>query len=141
LISDATDVTVDHNTVFQSGLVLLPYGPKGVMSDLTFTNNIVAHNAYGVKGGGLDPGVETLKSYWDSSWTFRGNVLVGRPPTYAESLYPPDNFWPKTWADVGFVDTEHGDFSLTADSPYRGAAKDGTDIGYRKTVSTPRKQN
>jgi hypothetical protein len=56
---------------------------------------------------------------------FEENVLIG----YDEGSYPPDNFFPATPDDVGFVDFAGGDYALEASSPYAGAASDGTDLG------------
>jgi hypothetical protein len=129
LISDATYVTMDHNTVFQSGAAVVPAVGDGTqMSNFVFTNNIVAHNAYGVKGAGSDSGTQTLDTYWPNSYTFDKNVLEGNP-SFA-SKYPPDNFWPATWNDVGFQNYSAGNYALASTSPYHGAATDGTDIGY-----------
>ena len=50
---------------------------------------------------------------------------------------PPNNFFPATMAEVGFVDAggplgssfTPGDYRLTAGSLYKGKATDGTDPG------------
>src|SRR5207244_12594164 len=44
-------------------------------------------------------------------------------------VYPADNFFPATLADVGFVDLAGGNYRLAASSPYKGAGTDGKDIG------------
>ncbi|TMI79287.1 MAG: hypothetical protein E6H03_10565, partial [Bacillati bacterium ANGP1] len=56
---------------------------------------------------------------------FAGNALVG-----GSSLdYPPNNFFPPTPADVGFVNYAGGDYRLAASSPYKNAGTDGKDVG------------
>ena len=56
---------------------------------------------------------------------FAGNALVG-----GSSLdYPPNNFFPRTPADVGFVNYAGGDYRLAASSPYKNAGTDGKDVG------------
>ncbi|MFN2399342.1 MAG: hypothetical protein ABR543_11970, partial [Gemmatimonadaceae bacterium] len=42
---------------------------------------------------------------------------------------PPNNSFPSSTAAVGFVNYSGGDFHLSASSPYRGGATDGTDPG------------
>ena len=54
------------------------------------------------------------------------NVLAGG----TASRYPAGNFFPTVSAwQAGFVDYAGGDYRLSASSPYRNAATDGTDLG------------
>jgi hypothetical protein len=55
----------------------------------------------------------------------RRNVIAGG----AVERYPPDNFFPPSLDDVGFVDRARGDYRLGPGSPYRRAGSDGTDVG------------
>jgi hypothetical protein len=77
-----------------------------------------------VKGGGTATGLDTLNTYFPGV-LFARNVLVHGQA----SLYPPDNFFPPTMEDVGFVDLTGGNYRLAHDSPYRGAGLDGSDVG------------
>lgn len=52
-------------------------------------------------------------------------VLIGTQ----EAIYPPGTTFVANDAAVGFVNPSAGNFALSASSPYRGAATDGTDIG------------
>jgi hypothetical protein len=54
----------------------------------------------------------------------QGNALVGELP----QNYPAGNLFP-AWGSTVFSNPAAGDYSLPANSPLRGAATDGTDIG------------
>jgi hypothetical protein len=90
-----------------------------------FQNNIAPHNQYGVVGLGTrgDP-LLTLNIYFPDA-IFARNILAGGNA----SNYPPDNFFPPSLADAGFVDIARGDYHLGAASPYRNAGTDGKDLG------------
>jgi hypothetical protein len=115
------NVTVDHNTVFQSRNVI---SAEGVSKSFVYTNNITPHNRYGVHGSGRGTGLDTLVADFPGS-VFQSNVLVhGKCADY-----PDGNFCPATVDDIGFVDYAGGNYRLAQGSPFRGAASDGTDIG------------
>ena len=62
IISGAEYVTIDHNTGFATGNILSTDSTQGLNVGLTFTNNIVAHNAYGVIGTDTGIGLSTLNA-------------------------------------------------------------------------------
>lgn len=121
-ISDAENVSVDHNTVLQTGNIITTYGL--VSPGFSFTNNIAPSNSYGIKGDGTASGAATLTAYFPDL-TCMGNVFAGAtsPP------YPPNNFYPATLADIGFIDLANGNFRLNSNSVFHGSATDGTDPG------------
>ncbi|HEY8133462.1 MAG TPA: hypothetical protein VII12_16420 [Thermoanaerobaculia bacterium] len=119
----AEDVTVDHNTAFQTGSVLVAGAEPHPR--FTFTNNLVANNEYGVAGDsnyGNPNGA--LRTYFPSA-VFSNNVLQGGQA----SDYPSGNFFPGSMSDVGFVNYAGGDYRLRTDSAYKDAGTDGKDIG------------
>src|SRR3989442_1161630 len=122
MLNGSADVTIDHNTVFQSQHVvvadLLPN------SGFVFTNNIAPHNLYGVFGSGRGSGNDSLNTYFPGS-VFRRNVIPGAPA----ASYPVDNFYPPTLSDVGFADLPRGDYRLAPSSSYKNAGTDGKDVG------------
>ena len=117
------DLVVDHNTVFQSSNIISADGGKAA-TGFVFTNNINPHNSYGVIGSDRGIGLDTLNAYFPG-YVFRRNILAGGNP----KLYPPDNFFPATLDDVGFVDRAGGDYRLASGSPYKGQGTDGQDLG------------
>jgi hypothetical protein len=142
----ADDVTVDHNTVLHTGNITKAYGDPSL--SFVFTNNLLAHNAYGVMGDGQSPGRKTIEAFFPGG-VFRGNLIAGGE----ERLYPPGNFYPPTLDAARLEDPAAGDYRLQPASPYRQRAGDGKDIGCDfaaladavpmpatrpRTVSTPR---
>jgi hypothetical protein len=124
ILEGAQDITVDHNTFIQQN-------PKHVIAfggapspRLTYTHNISMHGAYGVQGTGKGAGQATL-DYYSPGYAFYKNVLVSGNG----SVYPPNNFFPATVAQVGFVDAANDDYRLADTSPYKNAGVDGKDLG------------
>src|SRR5262249_51989436 len=76
IIGGAEYVTIGHNTCFATGNVMTAESSHGLNVGLVFTNNIVAHNAYGVIGTGTGVGLPTLSRWW-KSYIFKKNVIVG----------------------------------------------------------------
>ncbi len=69
-------------------------------------------------------GTATLNGYVGGDWDFRKNV-IGNVSQYS---HPADNFYPSS-VKPEFVNYGGGDFNLKSNSPYKGAATDGKDIG------------
>jgi|GEM_PF-2435997 len=116
---------VDHNTVFHTGNVTQASGKTSPTTGFVFTNNLMAHNAYGVHGGDSSSGYGTLNDYFPG-WDFRGNLIAGANP----NAYPmATNYYPPLLDDAGFVNRAAGDYRLAATSPYKNQGTDGKDIG------------
>lgn len=122
LLSGTADVIIDHNTAFHTGNIIMVEGAPN--TGFVYTNNLTPHNAYGIIGTGLGPGLPTINQYFPGAVILR-NVLVGGEATY----YPPENYFPPSMADVGFRNYNGGDYRLLDTSPYRDAGTDGEDIG------------
>jgi hypothetical protein len=86
------------------------------------TNNVMAHNVYGISGNGV--GNTTLASYFPGA-VVRRNVMAGGDA----SRYPADNFFPAKLDDVKFVNRAAGDYRLMATSPYKRKGTDRKDLG------------
>ncbi len=124
ILEGAQDITVDHNTFVQQN-------PKHVIAfggapspRLTYIHNISLHGVYGVQGTGKGTGQATL-DYYSPGYSFYKNVLVGGNG----SVYPPNNFFPASVAQVGFLDAANDDYRLSDASPYKNAGLDGKDLG------------
>ncbi|MBI2827732.1 MAG: hypothetical protein HYX77_00490 [Acidobacteria bacterium] len=120
--SATADVVVDHNTAIHADSVITADGAPN--TGFVYTNNLTPHNEYGIAGSGTGTGRPTLERYFPQAIVSR-NVLVGGLPR----LYPPENFFPRSLEEVGFVDRAQGDYRLASSSPYRRAGTDGNDPG------------
>jgi Right handed beta helix region len=122
LLDGTADVVIDHNTAIHSdSIVMVEQGPH---TGFVFRNNIAIDNDYGIVGSGSAAGNDSIAEFFPNA-EVRRNVLVG-----GDSFrYPPDNFFPSSLTEVGFVDLPSGDYQLSALSPFREAATDGRDPG------------
>ena len=109
------DVTISNNTHIQSGNIMTLHGEPS--PGFVYQNNITIRSprGYGVKGDASGEGVVALKLFAPNA-TFRNNVIVGANA----SMYPGNNFYPASVADVGFMGYENGDFRLSPRSKYKG---------------------
>jgi hypothetical protein len=124
VMSGTADVVIDHNTGFQNGSALVGDGAPN--TGFAYTNNLTSHSEYGVGGTSTfgNP-MLTLTTFFPSA-PFAKNVLIGKKAAYT---YPPDNFFPASTADVGFVDFAGGNYRLTRTSAYKRGGTDKNDIG------------
>jgi Putative Ig domain len=130
-LGDGPDaITIDHNTIItsDSGIVWFYGGPATSPTPITntrITNNMSAHNSYGIMGGNYSPGTASIDAYLPGGTVGR-NVLAGG----SASRYPAGNFFPTvaSWQS-GFASYATGDYHLVPTSPFKGAATDGSDLG------------
>jgi hypothetical protein len=122
ILNGALNVSVDHNTGFPAGAILI--ADQSPSSGLLFTNNLADHGAYGFFGSGQAEGTATLADYLPNSVFERNGIIGGNA-----SLYPSGNFFPAEIGNVGFVNSAAGDYRLLAGSSLHDAATDGGDIG------------
>lgn len=122
IISNAVDVTVDHNTIIHSGNIVTAHGAAS--PGFVFTNNVARHNDYGIIGDNTGVGLKTLVVYFQGS-VVRRNALAGGKA----SDYPEDNRFPASLEAAGLVESARGRYRLSAASPLLAAGLDGRDIG------------
>lgn len=130
LIGDGpSDITVVHNTIHQSGNIVMAFGgsreaPQQI-ARFRFRDNIIRHNEYGVHGDDRATGLDTLSAFFPGA-DFGGNALAGGDP----KRYPAGNlFLTEAEFDAQFVQATSGDFRLRPNSRLRGRASDGKDVG------------
>jgi hypothetical protein len=132
-VAGGGDYTVDHNTIINSSssptsTVGFAESKRGKINNLVFTNNLGTRTAWGFFGTGVGEGTRPLDTYF-TNWTFSKNVLVDRPA----GVYPAGNYFPADVTAVHFANYAGGNYTLAADSPYKNAGTDGTDIGANGT--------
>jgi hypothetical protein len=128
VIAGTEDVTIEHNTAFQTGhIIVTDYDPN---VRFVYRNNISRHNEYGIFGSGSGIGNPSITQYFPGS-VVTGNVIVREvnAPRNVESLYPAGNFFPESLQAVGFVDYERGNYRLRPDSRFRAPATGGAAPG------------
>lgn len=125
-LTGAQDVTIDHNTVITNNLRMMVMLDGQPLVRFTYRNNIAPHGQSGVLGSGKGIGLPTL-NYYAPGWVFVKNVLVGGASR--AGLYPSNNFFPATYADVRFVSLQQANYALTSQSPYINAGTDGKSLG------------
>ena len=136
----AHDIIVNHNTVIQTGSIILGTDPGYTTSNFVFTNNIPPLNAYGVVGTNSCCGNTTLNYYFPRA-VFSNNAIENiSPSSLSPSNYPARNFFPAAWTNVAFVDSAKcpagnattstiGICALASTSPYLTSGTDGKPLG------------
>ena len=136
------DVTINHVTAFQDG-VLLNLGDditvNSPMKDFVFTNNIVnaGTNATKTTGGGTancaySPVPLTALGACFQTYTFSHNAIIATSSYYPPDTYPAENYFPSSSSAVAFVNYHNGnggDYHLQNSSPYKNSGTDGKDLG------------
>ncbi|HSK09348.1 MAG TPA: hypothetical protein VK911_07210, partial [Vicinamibacterales bacterium] len=125
----AVDVVFDHNTAAQSGNAVVAYGAPN--PGFVFTNNVLRHGPYGIKGDGKAPGSDSIAAYLPGG-SVTANAFGCSPNTGActAKYYPAGNVF-LTEADwqAQFVGYGAFDFRLVTGSVFAGAGTDGTALG------------
>ena len=132
LAGGARDITVDHNTVIQdhAGGMLTVDGPP--VLGFVFSNNLIRHGTYGIKGSGKGTGIDTIRAYLPAS-LIRSNVIAEGDA----GRYPPDNMFPSLAQFKGQFVTYGGDYRLVPNSPWLYAGSDGAAIGVSTSQPPP----
>lgn len=123
-MSGYPNATISHNTHFQSGNIMSLHGEPSPGFVYEYNITVRDNKGYGVMGDTIGEGRIALEHYTPSA-TFRNNVIAGAN----NSQYPPNNFYPASLDDVGFVSVEKGDFRLNPQSRYRKAGSQSASLG------------
>jgi hypothetical protein len=136
----ANNLKFIHTTAEGTTFILQTEGTNNPY--LTFRDNILEHQPYGINSGCGHEAVEALNCF--SPYDFKQNVIVNNSdepgisnPTQAvddatlASWYQPQlsAYIAHDWNQVAFVDRANGNYRLSPSSPYRNLASDGKDIG------------
>jgi len=120
ILSGPPDITIDHNTIFGSGCMVLADSSRPAVR-FVFTNNLGTGDICSAAGKGL--GTNALEYHFPGA-VVTHNVFAGAK----ESLYPPGNFFPANLNMIHFANPAASDYRLTG-GPYKGAGTDGLDLG------------
>jgi hypothetical protein len=132
LLDNLTNIRVAHNTLFRmsgaGGASFLVSRDAGVpqASNVVIVDNLVGGSRpYGAVIGSGTIGLDAINDWAGTSWQFDHNVLWDSNVAPPDSRATAGNFWPANQADVAFA----SDWSLSASSPFKAKASDGTDPG------------
>ena len=121
------DITIDHNTIVQDHSSGIAFADGAPVLSFVFTNNLVKHGTYGIIGTSHSVGLDSISAYFPGSEITR-NVIAGG----SAARYPGGNSFPTVdQFETQFVSYSGGDLRLRTESPWRGAATDGYDLGAR----------
>lgn len=121
---DATDTPVSSFMTYTAGSSGVPAAYRAPGYKLL---NNLAYDAFYYNyslASDTASGTGTLNGYVGSDWDMRKNVIGN----VSASAHPANNFYPSS-VKPEFVNYAGGDYSLKPNSPYKGAATDGKDIG------------
>jgi hypothetical protein len=118
------NVTLNHNTHFQGGNIMIFDGEPS--TGFVYTDNITIRgpNGYGIHGSGVGEGIRALEHFVPGH-NVKRNIFISANA----SQYPPNNAYPATVEEVGFQDYAGGNYRLATKSKFKGIASDKTDPG------------
>jgi hypothetical protein len=121
LIADGEDITVENNTVFNSGNPITAH--RAPSRNFTFRNNIFSYGNYGFVGDDAQGQGVFAKYFADG--TIVNNVVVNANKAEKQYIYiPPRNTLVNNFSEVGFLDLENDNYEIGQKSRYRGRGAD-----------------
>jgi len=128
LLGGLTDIVAMHNTMVSAGgsnSATIYFGELPMVQRFVVHSNVLAHGAYGIKGGSYGEGTASLDTYAGGSLVTNNAIADGG----SANTYPANNYFPATLGSIGFVDLAGGNYRLSSSSAYLGKGYDGRDIG------------
>lgn len=127
--NNAEAMVFRHNTVFSDISAINTFDSTNQVfaspvAPSAFESNIFVHGLYGIRSDQFGEGTTVIDGRFGGAPFIRNIMIGGHAP-----IYPPDNFFPATIADVGFVNYAGGDYRLSPASLYKNAGTDGADVG------------
>jgi hypothetical protein len=122
------DLVLVHNTAM--GRPLFSIVVSGEASTGTvIVSNLITYAGGAIFGDGKATGMPAIEFYLPES-LITGNLFPGRPVsaegTHPSLVYPPGNFFTRTFDEVGFVDWQAANFQLNSQSAFRSIGLDRT---------------
>ena len=121
LIADGEDITVENNTVINSGNPITAH--LAPSRNFTFRNNIFSYGDYGFVGDGITGQTVFAKFFADG--TVVNNLVVNANRAEKQYMYiPPRNVLVNNFSEIGFVDPQADNYQVGQKSRYRGKGAD-----------------
>ena len=123
-MSGYENVTIANNTHIQEGNIMMLHGEPS--HDFVYQNNVTVRDSkgYGVMADSTGEGNIGLARF-TPSYVFRNNVIAGANA----AQYPPNNFYPASLNEIGFVNPGAGDYRLSPASRYKRTGNPPTSFG------------
>ncbi|HUR21241.1 MAG TPA: hypothetical protein VMZ90_10560, partial [Vicinamibacterales bacterium] len=133
LTHDLQDVAIMHNTFVgnlpNAGIAVVMDYSEGAARRIQLDDNVFAGQSYyALFTAGAKVGTESMNAFAPASWSFNRNVVPNVEDQFV-SWHPSGSFYPRLISDIGFANFASGDYRLSAGSPYKGKATDGSDPG------------
>lgn len=127
LLPGLSDIVLMHNTVVSASgqNPAAIYLAGGGISRLVVHSNVLHHGYAGVKGDAVGEGTASLNTFASGALYTNNAMVYGG----SASIYPTNNWFPSTLADIGFLNAGGGDYQLSSASPFAGKGYDGRNIG------------
>jgi hypothetical protein len=117
-IADGEDITLAHNTIFNSGNIITAH--RAPSRRFTLRANIFSHGEYGFTGEDANSEKNVLDRYF-SDGSIVDNVIVNSRKAEKQYVYvPPRNFYADEFRAVGFINLQSGNYRLAENSKYKG---------------------
>lgn len=122
IVTSWDTLTIENNTIINTANITNAYGNP--IRNFIFRNNVIFENEYGFMGDGTSPGRTTLDKFFP-----RGDVSFNAIVGGDAARYHGKNMYPVSVKQLGFINSETGDYQLRPDSPLRGKGFGGKQIG------------
>jgi hypothetical protein len=127
LVGGPRDIIVDHNTIIQDHAAGILQADRGPIFGFVFTNNLIRHGSFGIKGTGTGVGNDTIRAYFPATQITANVIAEGEA-----DRYPPGNYFPSLGQFKSqFLSFAGGDYRLITNSAWIGAGTDGAPLGAR----------
>ena len=126
LIADGEDITIENNTVFNSGNPITAH--RAPSQHFTFRNNIISYGNYGFVGDDAGSSQGVFAKYF-ADGVFSGNVIVNANKAEKQYIYiPPQNALVDNYNAIGFVNISDENYGITVKSRYQSKGADFNSI-------------
>jgi hypothetical protein len=127
LLPGLSDIVVMHNTIVSASgsNPATMWLAGGGISRLVVHSNVLHHGKAGVKGDATSEGTRSLQTFAPGALYTNNAMAYGGSTT----TYPTNNWFPGTFAELGFVNLAGGDYRISGTSSYANKGYDGRNIG------------
>ncbi len=134
-IQSGSNVQISHNTIIGNRTTIVSAARP--TSEMVFRDNIVENGSYGFACF-LSP--NSMSTCWPGLKMPRNIIIDTRDDKSSPLVYPGASYFVTSTQAVGFNNSQNGDYSLGANSRFKGKASDGKDVGVDVSLLQTRSQ-